>query len=86
MTAPVSAAPPMSWRATWRSRDKERVARGAINFGDFEQDIRPSGDRAAFGGAEECQISLRLLGPYLLARDTGNCGGLNVSFTGVYRR
>ncbi|ATY33189.1 hypothetical protein [Sphingomonas psychrotolerans] len=32
-----------------------------------------------------CRVQLRLLGPYLLARDNGVCGGANVSFTGTYR-
>lgn len=35
----------------------------------------------------DCRVRLRLLGPYLLAYDDGDhCGGMNVSFTGVYRR
>jgi hypothetical protein len=25
------------------------------------------------------------LGPYLVVADNGRCGGMNVSFTGVYR-
>lgn len=33
-----------------------------------------------------CQVSLRLLGPYLLAENVRDCGGANASFTGVYRR
>jgi hypothetical protein len=34
-----------------------------------------------------CQVQFRLIGPYLLVNDDGdNCGGLNVTFTGVYRK
>ena len=34
-----------------------------------------------------CQVRFRLLGPYLLAYDDHNqCGGVNVTFTGVYRQ
>ena len=34
-----------------------------------------------------CQVRFRLLGPYLLAYDDHNqCGGVNVTFTGVYRK
>ena len=33
-----------------------------------------------------CKATLRLLGPYLLVDDNGDCGGMNVRFTGVYRR
>lgn len=37
--------------------------------------------------ASHCSASFRLLGPYLLAYTPVNaCGGMNVSFTGVYRR
>lgn len=35
---------------------------------------------------DACKLRLRLLGPYLLAEDSGNCGGAGVTFTGVYRR
>lgn len=35
----------------------------------------------------KCQASFRLLGPYLLTYTPADgCGGLNVTFTGVYRR
>jgi len=38
-------------------------------------------------GGYDCQVRFRLLGPYLLAQDDGNnCGGMNVTFSGVYRR
>lgn len=33
-----------------------------------------------------CAVNLRLVGPFLLATDTGHCGGVNVSFNGVYTR
>ncbi|MFM5893288.1 MAG: hypothetical protein ACKOQM_02495 [Novosphingobium sp.] len=34
-----------------------------------------------------CQVRFRLLGPYLLAYDDHNqCGGVNVTFTGIYRQ
>ena len=35
---------------------------------------------------DACTVTLRLLGPYLVASDNGGCGGMNVHFTGVYRR
>lgn len=75
-----------SGEATYGMDDKDRVARGAINFGDFDGQARPTGDRLTIGADESCTVRLRLLGPYLLAVDNNNCGGLNVSFTGVYRR
>jgi hypothetical protein len=33
-----------------------------------------------------CRVKMRVLGPYLLARDNLGCGGVNVTFTGEYRR
>ena len=38
------------------------------------------------GEPGDCRIRLRLLPPFLLAEDNMNCGGMNVSFTTVYRR
>lgn len=74
-----------SGEATYGMHDKDRVARGAINFGDFDGEGKPSGDLITIV-SDGCEVALRLLGPYLLAVDNGNCGGLNVSFSGVYRR
>lgn len=35
----------------------------------------------------DCQAQFRLLGPYLLVTDDGDhCGGVNVTFSGVYRK
>ncbi len=75
--------------ATWGSHDPERVKNGGVNFGMFGADVpEPAGNALALADSEEpdCRIALRLLGPYLVARDNGRCGGLNVSFSGVYRR
>lgn len=33
-----------------------------------------------------CAATLQLIGPYLMVEDNGMCGGMNVSFTGLYRR
>jgi hypothetical protein len=33
-----------------------------------------------------CVVKLRRRGPYLVASDNGNCGGLNVSFGGIYTK
>ncbi len=75
--------------ATWGAHDPDRVKRGGVNFGMFGADVpEPAGNALALADSEEpdCRIALRLLGPYLVARDNGRCGGLNVSFSGVYRR
>jgi hypothetical protein len=33
-----------------------------------------------------CVVKLHRRGPYLVASDNGNCGGLNVSFNGIYTK
>ncbi len=75
--------------ATWGAHDPERVKRGGVNYGMFGADLpEPTGSSLAFADSEEpaCRIALRLLGPYLIARDNGQCGGMNVTFSGIYRK
>jgi hypothetical protein len=33
-----------------------------------------------------CVVKLHRRGPYLVVSDNGNCGGLNVSFGGIYTK
>jgi hypothetical protein len=33
----------------------------------------------------ECRVAMRLIGPYLIANDAMKCGGMNVTFSGIYR-
>ena len=49
---------------------------------------QPKANAVVFAGrsADDCKVSLILLPPYLLARDNRQCGGMNISFKGVYRR
>lgn len=73
--------------ATWGGHDPERVRTGGIHIGDFDGEVRPSGDRLSYAdGYGICTVRMRLLGPYLLVEDNGECGGANVRFTGTYRR
>lgn len=37
-------------------------------------------------GEYDCRITMRLLGRYLIVADNLNCGGVNVSFSGIYAR
>ncbi len=48
----------------------------------------PKGYTVVFAGKDpaDCRVTLTLLPPFLLAGDNMNCGGMNVSFTGVYRK
>ena len=82
--------------ATWGAGDKGRVARGAVNMGEFAGKLRRAGDIAlvadddiaSFETApnDRCVVRLRAAGPYMLVEDNRTCGGMNVSFTGLYAR
>ena len=86
--------------ATYGALDKGRVARGAVNMGEFDFDWQPKANsldisingskplaRDAKGVDDtDCAVAMIALGPYLVVEDNRNCGGMNVSFTGIYRR
>jgi hypothetical protein len=84
--------------ATWGALDPGRVKRGAVNSGELEGEAAPRGNALAIGEGYadpaqpfkpdhyECQARLRLFGRYLVVEDNGACGGMNVSFTGIYVR
>ena len=84
--------------ATYGALDPERVKRGAVNVGEFDGDVAPAGSRLAFdvgpdatlpfdkGDDTDCKVSMRRLEPFLLVDDNNMCGGMNVTFRGVYRR
>jgi hypothetical protein len=84
--------------ATFGALSPDWVNRGAVNTGSIEAVAKPEGSSLAFtmgpnatlpydqGGETDCRVRLRLLGPFLLAEDNGSCGGLNVSFSGAYRK
>jgi hypothetical protein len=88
--------------AIFGSHDPERVKRGGVNVGDIEVEVPIADGIAAFAidydsttkpfdfkrgdNNEICHIKLWRLGPYLVAEDNVRCGGMNVTFTGVYRR
>jgi hypothetical protein len=88
--------------ATWGGSDPERVKRGAVNAGEIEAEVSIADGAASFAmdddgktnpfdlklpdGSDVCRVKLWRLGPYLVAQDNVRCGGMNVSFTGVYRK
>jgi hypothetical protein len=63
---------------------EDRIAFSVESTGDRDPVARPVD--AAPEEEFRCRVRLRVLGPYLLARDNGVCGGANVTFTGTYRR
>jgi hypothetical protein len=88
--------------ATWGAGDPDRVKRGAVNTGDFSAIAALAGGHLAFLIGNEgkplpydakrakdqilCGLRLWRTGPYLVVADNLQCGGNNVTFTGVYRR
>lgn len=84
--------------ATWGAFDPERVKRGGVNIGDIDGTAAPRDGTLAFtvgtsrtlpygkGDETDCRITLTRRGPYLVAKDNMNCGGHNVTFSGLYRR
>ncbi len=78
-----------SGNAYWPSANPSPSERpGGPNLGEMSGTATQSGNAASFGSGTptDCQVNLTLLPPFLLVSDNMNCGGMNVSFTGVYRR
>ncbi len=94
---PTAGTLSLSGEATYGARDPERVKRGAVNVGEFEATARIPGDAFAFTPSDgkaapydpkvdDCGVRLRLHGDYLIAMDNQKCGGMNVTFSGIYRK
>jgi hypothetical protein len=59
------------------------------NTGEFSGDTKPGGEELRFGNPQaedECLVTVERRGPYLLVSDNLRCGGVNVSFRGLYVR
>ena len=84
--------------ASWGMFDPARVVNGSVNLGSFVASARPKKGRIAFttGDVEEtlpynlqsdsCSVRMWLAGEFLVASDNDRCGGMNVTFTGLYVR
>lgn len=67
-----------------------------VHTGAIDAQVTPEGDSITF--LEDgwlpfetkcdsgCRVRMRRVGPYLLVEDNRDCGGVGVSFTGLYRR
>ncbi|MDQ3798987.1 MAG: hypothetical protein M3384_06020 [Acidobacteriota bacterium] len=59
-----------------------------IHTGELDDDSAPAGNVLKIGenetGEYDCKATLRLVGKYLIASDNLQCGGVNVTFSGVY--
>lgn len=59
----------------------------STNMGEFEGEVALDGPGFAYQEAEDgCQVTGLRRGPYLVVRDNNRCGGLNVTFNGIYVR
>lgn len=56
-----------------------------VHVGEVAGEAAPSGNALALED-DTCRVVLRLVGPYLVVNDNGQCGGVNVTFDGVYRK
>lgn len=89
----------ISGSATWGAGDPARVKRGAVNTGELDGEGKPRGRTLAVGydpdrsdlpapdaATDGCAARLSLYGRYLVVEDNGGCGGMNVTFSGLYVR
>lgn len=59
------------------------MGEGTINAGKVEATNAPSGNTLKLEN-EGCELELKRVGNFLIGKDNLSCGGLNVSFSGVY--
>ncbi len=59
-----------------------------IHIGEVDNVGIPSGNFLEVGGKEEydCHVKMQLVGDLLVVSDNMKCGGVNVTFSGVYRK
>lgn len=56
-----------------------------VRVGGVEAAAQPSGNELVLV-EEECRVTLKLIGDYVVAADNSGCGGVNVRFDGVFRK
>ncbi len=61
-----------------------------IHIGELDDRAKPAGNQLKVGERETdgyaCKATIRLINNFLVVRDNMNCGGVNVTFSGVYRK
>ncbi|WP_298358556.1 hypothetical protein [Rhodoblastus sp.] len=78
-----------SGEATYGALDPERVKRGAINSGSFSGPLALKNGQGRIvddDSVSGCNLKLVRSGDFLFVRDNDVCGGMNVSFSGLYRK
>ncbi len=81
--------------ATYGALDPDRIKRGAVNEGDISGALQFADGAASYADKDTdatnpddfgCRLRMTRAGTFLFVQDNGQCGGVNVSFTGLYRR
>jgi hypothetical protein len=57
-----------------------------VHVGELDHAAERTGNKLELGSAEDCAVSMQLVGKYLIVSDNLKCGGTNVTFSGVYRK
>ena len=61
-----------------------------IHVGELDESSKPAGNELKIGenetGEYGCKVTMRLVGKYLIVSDNLQCGGVNVTFSGVYQK
>lgn len=61
-----------------------------VHVGELDESAKPGANTLKLGenetGEYACKVSMQLVGRYLIVSDNLNCGGANVTFSGVYRK
>jgi hypothetical protein len=60
-----------------------------VHIGELDFTGSPVGEKLEAGSGSDkydCQVKMKRIGKYLLVADNKMCGGMNVSFDGIYRR
>ena len=71
----------VSGQAFWRGGGDN------VHVGEVEFEAAPAGNVLKLEENEDlCSVTIRLVGPHLVVSDNLKCGGLNVTFNGVYRK
>ena len=61
-----------------------------VHVGEIDERVEPIGNVIKLGnndtGEYACKVTMRLIGKYLVVADNLHCGGVNVTFSGIYTK
>ena len=82
---PRGERPSITGTAFWPARPEENDW-PTIHIGEVDGTLAIAGNRATYADDNLCELELTLLADFLLVADNRRCGGVNVTFSGVYTR